>query len=70
MIRLRNDLAILGEAVAVRSSVFVVRLLLLSAMPVNKRSVARDTGDMVVNKLGKALAEDGLTRGELRLPLQ
>ena len=28
VIRLRNDLAILGEAVAVRSSVFVVRLLL------------------------------------------
>ena len=39
-------------------------------MPVNKRSVARGTGDMVVNKLGKALVEDGLARGELRVPLQ
>ena len=29
-------------------------------MPVNKRSVARGTGDRVVNKLGKALADDGL----------
>ena len=73
MIRLRNDLAILGEAVAVRSSVWLVvqRLLLsLAVMPVNKRSVARGTGDMVVNKLGKALVEDGLARGELRVPLQ
>ena len=29
-------------------------------MPVNKRSVARGTGDRVVNKLGKALADVGL----------
>ena len=45
-------------------------LVSLAVMPVNKRSVARGTGDMVVNKLGKALVEDGLARGELRVPLQ
>ena len=58
MIRLRKDLAILGDTV--RSSVQAVRLLLLSVMPVSKRSVARGTGDIVVNKLGKAVADDGL----------
>jgi hypothetical protein len=39
-------------------------------MPVNKRSVARGTGDRVVNKLGKALADVGLASGDKRVPLQ
>ena len=58
VIRLRKDLAILGDTV--RSSVQAVRLLLLSVMPVSKRSVARGTGDIVVNKLGKALADEDI----------
>ena len=69
MIRLRNDLAIFGETMD-RSSVRSVRLLqLLSAIPVSKRSVARGTGDKVVNKLGN-WADVGLAMGELSVPLQ
>ena len=68
MIRLRNDLAIFGETMD-RSSVRSVKLLqLLSAIPVSKRSVARGTGDKVVNKLGNWA--DGLAMGELSVPLQ
>ena len=36
-------------------------------MPVNKRSVARGTGDIVVNKLGKALADDGLAENHKKI---
>ena len=60
-IRLRNDLAIFGEIMPLA----LLSLFPGSVIPVNRRSVARGTGDRVFN-WGKAT---GLV-GELRVPLQ
>ena len=54
--RLLNDLAILGEA----------KLSLFSVMPVNSKSVALGTGD-IVDKLGRGPADPV---GEFKEPLQ